>query len=92
MITECNDSAFKHGLTEEEIISAWDNCFLTKTRVNMEAGNEQIMGVGTAYNGKIVEMVALARFDRYIVFHALTPPTQKFMAALGVNGRRHYDQ
>lgn len=76
-----HQNALKHGLTEEEIISAWNNRTITKNSVDE---SNRIMTISYSNNGKLLELIATRSYvGEYLIFHAFSPPTKKFMRELG---------
>jgi hypothetical protein len=80
-------NAYKHGLTDEEIGHAWRNAFEWVRRDRTDGGIDYAL-VGIDQRGRLVELVARkCSEDGYIVFHALTPPTKRMLAELGLDAR-----
>ena len=74
--------ALKHGLTEEEILYAWDN-YISKRRRHIP-NTDQIIAVGFDRAGHFVQMVGITKKDGVMVYHAMTPPTARFLAETGL--------
>lgn len=76
-------NAFKHGLTEDEICHAWRNGF-SWARRNRDDGKVEYVLIGIDSRGRLVELIARTSVYGYIVFHALTPPTERVLRELGL--------
>lgn len=81
--------AFEHGLSKEDIEYAWEN--LIRSRQKNGTDDPPIwIGIGILPSGKTVELVAfLDESGIWCVFHAMEPPTQKFLKELGLKGGGH---
>ena len=76
------EHALKHGLTESEILHAWNNYVRMQQR---PAPNEEyVAAIGYTQSGDMVQMVAVIVEDGYLVIHAMTPPTTKVLKELGM--------
>ena len=71
-------SALKHGLTEEEVISAWEHVFEYKMREG-DHFPPHYLGLGVLPDERVVELVALSDGYDWYIFHAMCPPTRGFM-------------
>ena len=80
------ESALKHGLSEEDVSHAWRNAFATATRL-CDDGRVDLLAVGMAPDGKVVELVASEYAFGVVVFHANTPVSQRMMAELNLAGK-----
>jgi hypothetical protein len=81
--------ALRHGLGEEEIIYAWNSLIRCRQRQSKDEPPRWI-AIGTLPDGRTVEMVAFESLaGEWCVFHALTPPTVKFIKELGLKGGKH---
>lgn len=78
-------SALKHGLSEDEVISAWENVFEC-VRCRHDRTPPHYMGLGMLANGMAVELIAFSTGFGWYVFHAMTPPTAGFMHEYRQNG------
>lgn len=79
------ESALKHGLSEDDIVSAWENVF-EYVRCRHKKMPPHYMALGTLQNGRTVELVAFSTGLDWYVFHAMTPPTAGFMHEYRRNG------
>ena len=75
-------SALKHGLTEEEILYAYEHCL--RSRTIQRAGNvnnEVDLILSSLKDGRLCELIATKTYDEenVFIFHAFTPPTDGFM-------------
>lgn len=71
--------SLKHGLTEDEIIFAWNNFARKRPR-----GDDYWVTIGFDSKGREIEMVAAVLVDgSLLVIHAKTPATKKFKKELG---------
>ena len=79
--------AYKHGLTSDEIEHAWRNAF-EQARRDRADGRVDYLLVGLDQKGRLIELIArCCGKDQYIIFHAITPPTRKFLLEMGLSGR-----
>lgn len=77
--------ALKHGLKEDEILFAWAN-FIRKRHRDVP-NNDQMIAIGVTQSGKHIQMVGIIKPFGLMIYHAMTPPTEKMLAELGL-GRR----
>lgn len=78
--------ALKHGLGAEDIEYAWEHFV---RRQHRGAPNEgEVAVVGYDRKGRLVQLVAYRAEACVVIFHAMTPPTKKLMAEVGLV-RRH---
>jgi hypothetical protein len=82
-------NALKHGLSERDIAYAWES----PVRCRQRNGTDEPpiwIAIGSLPDGRMAELVAFQdEVGRWCVFHALTPPTLKFIKELGLRGGRH---
>lgn len=79
--------ARKHGLSNEDIAHAWRNAFAWMRRDRDDGATDYLL-IGTDRNGRPVELIARSCAEiGYIVFHAIAPPTRRFLDEMGL-GRR----
>ena len=79
------ESAFKHGLTEDEILYALNNCLLSKTIKKPGNPNKTVdMVLGYLQNGNECELIVSQTYDEKctFVFHAKSPATKGFLKEL----------
>ncbi len=77
--------ALKHGLSEETILEAWDRSIRMRHRREPNCG--QIASIGVDRKGRLIEMVAAERPYGVLIYHAVTPPTDKLLMELGWDRR-----
>ncbi|MEG0476826.1 MAG: hypothetical protein RR572_04045 [Raoultibacter sp.] len=79
--------ALKHGLSEEEIEYAWENPLRCRQR-NGADDPALWIAIGTLPDGKLAELIAFQdEQGQWCVFHAMVPPTKKFIRELELGGR-----
>jgi hypothetical protein len=82
-------NALKHGLSEDDVLYAWQSPIRCRQRNGTDDPAIWI-AIGVLPNGKMAEMVAFQDIDGFwCVFHAMTPPTKKFILELGLKGDKH---
>jgi hypothetical protein len=52
-----------------------------------EPNSKQAAAVGFDSKGRLLEMVAVFDGKDYLIYHAMTPPTKKVLAELGLSRR-----
>lgn len=73
-------------LTENDVLSAWENMIAFLPR--LEAEPTRYIAVGSDSKGRLIEMVAQkAEEDLWVIFHAMTPPSQKTLVELRLTRR-----
>jgi hypothetical protein len=82
---EIHPHALKHGLTESNIRYAWKN--YVKRMYRQAPNQEQIFAIGCDLAGRMIQMVAVDTLDSVIIYHAMTPPTEKMIRELGLSRR-----
>ena len=76
----CEESALKHGLTEEEIATAFEQSVKYKNRENNNDGAFVRMVIGVLPNGNTCELIGFfSNMDEFVVFHAMSPARQSFI-------------
>lgn len=74
------------SLSEEDVRNAWRKLIAWRPRFHLDC--EQCIAIGTDQKGRLIEMVATkAKDGRWVIFHAMTPPTKKALVELGVHKR-----
>jgi hypothetical protein len=89
MKTRILPHALRHGLTEDEVAYAWASLIRCRQR---QSGDDppRWIAIGSLPDGRMVEMVAFESLaGEWYVFHAMTPPTTKFIQELGLKAGRH---
>jgi len=81
--------ALKHGLTEREVTYAWLNTIRCRQRKSKDEPPRWI-AIGTLPDGRLAELVAFEDSEgNWCVFHAMVPPTEKFIKELELKGGKH---
>lgn len=76
--------AYKHGLMEEDILTAWGDALYSKPRGWGMNGFELVV-IGFDAKGRLLELVgAYATDQSVLIYHAMTPPTKKTLRELGI--------
>ncbi len=69
----------------EDVTSAWDNVLLSARR---DDGSGAWVSVGVDGRGRLLELVSVPEAGgRWLVFHAMTPPSRKTLRELGAERR-----
>ena len=77
-------SALRHGLSETAISYAWESLVRCRQRQSNEEPPRWI-AIGILPDGRIAELVAFESLTgEWYIFHAMTPPTAKFINELGL--------
>ena len=79
---EVDDHAYKHGLGKADILFAWSNYARMSYRGAPNEG--EIAVVGYDRQGRAIQMVAIERPAGILIYHAMTPPTDKILGELGM--------
>lgn len=84
---EVDPHALKHGLTTDEVRYAWETPIACRSRSGVDDPPIYI-AIGILPDGCMAELVALeSSRGTWVVFHAMVPPTKKFLRELGMNKR-----
>ena len=76
------EHALKHGLSEKDILHAWENYVRMQQR---PAPNEEYLAaIGYTQSGELVQMVAVIVEDGHLIIHAMAPPTKNVLKELGM--------
>lgn len=77
--------ALKHGLSADEVAYAWDSPIACRQRSG-ENDPPIWIAIGVLPDGRMAELVALENAaGQWVVFHAMVPPTKKFVKELGLD-------
>lgn len=76
------EHAYKHGLTEDQILQAWHNASDHYERVSDDGACDYV-AVGFANDGVPVEMIGARVAVGILIYHANTPPTKKVLREIG---------
>jgi len=72
-------------LLDSDILSAWKNAFVIIERSGVTLPDTILVAVGSDSNNRLIEMVgALTENDKVHLFHAMTPPSAKTLAEVGI--------
>jgi uncharacterized DUF497 family protein len=83
-MTKVLQNALKHGLTEKDVAYAWGSLLRCRQRMSNDEPTRWI-AVGLLPNGQAAELVAFQDVHgEWNVFHAMAPPTKKFIKELGL--------
>ena len=75
------DSAFEHGLTEDDIRQAMNSCYKSVPTLS-KSGEQAYMGVGFIDGQSCELMFNISYFVGYCVFHAMRPARKSFIEAI----------
>ena len=87
--------AFKHGVTSDEILQAWNS--IVAMRLRTAPCEETIVAIGLSAKGEAIdlradlysiELVASLKWQGVLVYHAMKPPTEKVLKELGLVRRK----
>lgn len=69
-------------LSEADVVHAWDNRYVEMMRP--DAPNYPcLLAIGVDLSGRDVEMIATIYRGDWLVYHAFTPPTKRFVNEIG---------
>lgn len=68
-ITQCHPE-----ITSEDVLVAFRSLMVSARRAD-----GYFIGIGLDARGRNIELVYAARGEEFLVFHAFTPPTKKFL-------------
>jgi len=89
MKTQVLSCALKHGLSESDVIYAWESPIRCRQRQSKDEPPRWI-AIGILPDGRMAELVAFESLaGEWCVFHAKVPPTTKFINELGLKGGIH---
>lgn len=77
---------FKHGVTSDEILQAWNS--IVAMRLRTAPCEETIVAIGLSAKGEAIELVASLKWQGVLVYHAMKPPTEKVLKELGLVRRK----
>jgi hypothetical protein len=71
------------NISDNDVLAAWENCLRFKKRSG--GAFDEYIAIGFDSNERLLEMVAAQQSDgSWLVFHAMTPPTRRMLAELGL--------
>lgn len=79
--------ALKHGLTEDQVIGAWQNHIGKVLRIDRSDGAIDFKTIGFSKEGHAIEVTARAKPYGLLIYHATTPPTERALRELGLKAR-----
>ena len=82
------ESALKHGLTEEQILQAWDHAIERTVYFQRDDGSLDYKAIGFDANGKAIELGVRVKGTRIAIFHANAKLTVRMFRELGMERRR----
>ncbi|WP_311141918.1 hypothetical protein [Lancefieldella rimae] len=68
-------------LTEQDVLDAWENAIYTAPRKHAQYPFEMLV-LGFDSNSRPIEMLVAAQENAWVIYHAMTPPTKKFLSAI----------
>lgn len=72
-------------ISDDDALSAWNNAFEFAKRDTSE--KDLYVAVGFDTKGRLIEVVAAREDDgRFLIFHAMTPPSKKTLGELRLMG------
>lgn len=74
--------ALKHGISEEDVLYAWNN-FVRKQR-RSSPREDEIVVIGATKDGRLIQLVGKDLGLVHLIFHALIPPSEKVMKEVGL--------
>lgn len=77
-----HEHALKHDLGSEEIEYVWRNFVVQQHRAS--PNEDKILAIGFDQMHRPVQMVARDQGDRVLIYHAMTPPSEKVLRELGM--------
>lgn len=77
-----HEHALKHDLGSEEIEYTWRNFVVQQHRAS--PNEDKILAIGFDQMHRPVQMVARDQGDRVLIYHAMTPPSEKVLRELGM--------
>lgn len=79
-----HEHALKHGVSQEEILDAWNNFVAMRHREMPK--EDQIVVVGfCSKRNKLIQMIAVEKGDMVLIYHAMTPPQKSVLVELGLD-------
>lgn len=81
------ERALKHGLSEQQVLQAWDNHIDQVLRIERDDGLVDYKTIGFANDGRAIELTARVKPFGFLIYHANTPPTGRAFRELGLRRR-----
>ena len=79
---EVHPHALKHGIPEKDILYAWEN-FIRK-QYRTVPREDEVVAIGVTGDGILIQMVGKDLGSVMLIFHAMTPPSEKVMKEFGL--------
>jgi hypothetical protein len=70
------------NISDDDVLTAMSN--FVRMRNRKAPDNEQFIAVGFDRKGRLLEMVGIINGKERLIYHAMTPPTKKMLAELGL--------
>ena len=77
--------ALKHGISESDILHAWENFIAKQQRTAPR--EDEIVAIGATADGMLIQLVVKDLGNVLLIFHAMVPPSEKVMRELGLKRR-----
>lgn len=81
------ERALKHGLSEKQVLQAWENHIDQVLRIERDDGLIDYKTIGFASDGRAIELTARVKSFGFLIYHANTPPTERAFRELGLKRR-----
>ncbi len=78
------ERAKKHGLTEDQILQAWENHIGIVLRIERSDGFVDHKTIGFSNDGKAIELTARIKPFGFLIYHANTPPSERALREFGL--------
>jgi len=74
-------------ISKEDAATAWLNCIKCRPRINKDPS--EYLAIGTDGKGRLLELVVIRDTEGdWLVYHAMTPPTENSKRELQMNRRK----
>lgn len=77
------ERAKKHGLSEGQILQAWENHIGVVLRIERDDGLVDHKTIGFSNDGKVIELTARMKAFGFLIYHANTPPSERALREFG---------
>ena len=84
--TYIDEHVYKHGLTDEDIVHAWEHRLRTQFRDAPHEG--ELLVIGYDRKGRCIELIAAEHENRTDIYHAIRPPTTSVLEEMGLTRRK----
>lgn len=82
-------SALKHGVSVKDVVYGWSHLKLCIKRIGKDYP-PRYLAIGCLKNGNLIELIGFQDgAGVWVVFHAMCPPTRKFLTEMKENSRRN---